>query len=236
MICFWASAVGVIASIIFLSYPELDLLVAEQFFQPGAGFVLNQYPWTDIFSDVIRWAAIAIGVVLLVLLAWTLAGLAGARQLPQARTLVFLFAVLVVGPGLTVNTLLKDNWGRARPKQVEMFGGEGTFSPPLVIADQCGRNCSFVAGDPSVGFYFVAFGLAFGAIRRRMIVAGLTMGALFGLMRIGQGAHFLSDVIFSGVVTCLVAGLIYHFLIARRQPGFGGRIGLKAAFSPTRQY
>lgn len=234
LISFWATAVGVVAAIIFLSFPGLDLWVAQFFYIPDVGFGLAQYHWADNFSDFIRMLAIAIGVVLILLIGWRFVDERAGRWLASKRVLVFLLVALVFGPGLTVNTLLKDNWGRARPRQIEMFGGTATFSPPVVIADQCERNCSFVAGDPSVGFYFVAFGLAFARYRKQLIRTGLFLGALFGLMRIAQGAHFFSDVIFSGVATCLVAGLAYHIIVTRSPEGSGKAHSFVSAFSPKR--
>ena len=50
--------------------------------------------------------------------------------------------------------------GAARGRsQIAEFGGDKRFTPAFVPSDQCARNCSFPAGDPAVGFYFVAAGL-----------------------------------------------------------------------------
>ena len=70
-----------------------------------------------------------------------------------------------LGPGLVVNGILKEHWGRARPRDVTQFGGDRRFTPALVIADQCERNCSFSAGHPSAGFALAA--LAYASISRR---------------------------------------------------------------------
>ena len=39
------------------------------------------------------------------------------------RAAVFLVLSLLLGPGLLVNVILKDNWGRPRPGSVVEFGG-----------------------------------------------------------------------------------------------------------------
>src|SRR6202007_2501046 len=110
------------------------------------------------------------------------------------------------GPGLVTNAILKDHWGRARPTQITEFGGTKAFTPALVPARQCERNCSFVAGHPALGFYLVSFGFLVPPPRRRVVEAiAIATGALFGAARIAQGGHFLSDVVFSGLVVYAVS-------------------------------
>lgn len=124
-------------------------------------------------------------------------------------SIIFLLFTLGLGPGLIVNTILKDRWGRARPAQIREFGGSRRFTKAFVMSDQCRRNCSFVSGDAAMGYYGLAF--AFVARRRRVIIAsaGLLAGTTIGLIRIAQGAHFLSDVMLAGVFIFLIAWLLY---------------------------
>jgi membrane-associated phospholipid phosphatase len=52
-------------------------------------------------------------------------------------------------------------------------------------------------------------------VRRRRtawIVGAATAGAAIGLIRIGEGGHFLSDVVFAGVIMALVVALV-HWLV-----------------------
>jgi lipid A 4'-phosphatase len=126
------------------------------------------------------------------------------------RFLLFVLAALAVGPGLVVNAGFKDNWGRARPRDVTEFAGERTFTPALVPTDQCERNCSFVAGHPSVMYWLAALGFAVAAGRRRnqVFVVAAALGLIAGFGRIVQGGHFLSDVVFSGVAVFAVVWLL----------------------------
>ena len=80
---------------------------------------------------------------------------------------LFVLAALALGPGLVVNAGFKDHWGRARPRDVTQFSGERTFTPALQPTDQCDRNCSFVAGHPSVAFWLAALGFAAASHRLR---------------------------------------------------------------------
>ena len=208
---------GVAAAAVFLAAPGLDLAAARLFVRPEGGFVLSGIAGLQAVTRALRlgaygvFGALALGLAARSALPWLRARVAPA-------TLVYLLAAVAIGPGLVTNVLLKDHIGRARPSQVVEFGGTQRFTPPLVISDQCARNCSFVAGDPSIGFTLVAFALAFPVARRRLMSAGIAAGAALGLMRMAQGAHFLSDVIFSGVVNVLVFAALYELILARRAP------------------
>ena len=120
---------------------------------------------------------------------------------------MFLLLALALGPGLTVNTIFKDHWGRARPTQITQFGGTQKFTPAFVPSDQCRRNCSFPAGDPALGFYLVSAAfLAGGAsARRNAIIGAVAVGAGLGVVRLAQGGHFLSDIIASGFIVAAIA-------------------------------
>jgi hypothetical protein len=64
--------------------------------------------------------------------------------------------LLQVGPGLTANLVLKENWGRPRPNSVEQFAGNAPFQPWWRPSQSCQRNCSFVSGEASQAFWTVA--------------------------------------------------------------------------------
>jgi lipid A 4'-phosphatase len=133
------------------------------------------------------------------------------------RKIIFLLFTLGLGPGFLINTVLKQYSGRARPSQIKEFGGNRHFTKAFVVSDQCKRNCSFVSGDASLGYF--AFAFIFLARRRRFAIgsAAFVCGTTLGLIRMAQGAHFLSDVIFSGVFTFMVAWLLYLLLIYRQE-------------------
>ena len=128
------------------------------------------------------------------------------------RAVLLLLAVLAVGPGLVVNGVFKDHWGRARPRDVVEFGGTKTFTPAFVISDQCERNCSFVSGHASLPFALAALGFVLRRRRRAIYAGAAVFGGLVGFGRILQGAHFLSDVIFSAVFVFAVAYLLAYYV------------------------
>ena len=134
------------------------------------------------------------------------------------RSALFILISLALGPGLLVHTVFKDHWGRARPSQITEFGGTKKYSPPLLIADQCDKNCSFVSGHAAVAFFICAFALLFTGWRRTAIyTAGIIFGLWIGFIRMAMGGHFFSDIIFAGIFTLLTVHLVYYFMLKRHE-------------------
>lgn len=204
---------GVLATVVFLTWPDIDLRVAGWFGTAEDGFGLRFHPIPRFFNELVNLLA---GLsALFLLIGWPLSHRLGLPLFGLwPRQFGFLFGTLLIGPGLLANALFKENWGRARPRQLESFGGEAEFSPPLLLSDQCGSNCSFVSGDASLAFAFVA--LTFVVPKRYragVFISTLAFGCLIGAMRIIQGAHFLSDVLFAGVLVGLVMVGLYGLLL-----------------------
>ncbi len=198
-------AVTIAAAVLFTAFPGIDLAVSDLFYRPNGGFHLRDAWWAVTLYESVPVVAIVVGGGGALLLAHNLVR---RRQTGpfSSRFLLFVLAALALGPGLTVNAGLKDHWGRARPRDVVEFGGEQRFTPALVPTDQCRRNCSFVAGHPSVVYWLAALGFAAASRRRRgqVFVAAAVLGLMAGFGRIVQGGHFLSDVVFSGIVVFAV--------------------------------
>jgi lipid A 4'-phosphatase len=195
--------------------PGIDLVVSGWFYAAGSGFAWDGAPLAEAIHEVVQILVRTAAVLLLVATLWT--WLRQRRLLGlDARRWTFLALALALGPGLIANAVLKDHWGRARPRQVEAFGGTAIFTPPLIPAGQCGRNCSFVAGDPTVGFVVHSVAYVVPARRRRRTFWGsMALGGLLGLLRIGMGGHFFSDVVFAAAVILLVSAGLHALLFDR---------------------
>ncbi len=208
--------VAALASALFLFAPEIDLATSRLFYDAKAGFVLSDWPpVVALYRAVpsISWGMfilISVGAAWLFLLGRPLWRL-------DRKALVFLVVSMMVAPGLLANSLLKDHWGRARPLQVEAFGGPHHFTPAPLPAAQCDRNCSFVSGHAALGFSLVGLALLLppGRARHRWIAVAIGFGALVGLGRIAQGAHFLSDVVFAGLVAYGASALLHWWIVQR---------------------
>lgn len=202
-------------SVLFVFDGNIDKGVAAFFYDPQHGFTARHDSFITTLRLSTRLTAVGVGVFLIFGLIRRV--ILGRRFFGLTRAaIVYLIAVFLLGPALLVNGVLKEESGRARPSQIIEFGGTEHYTPPLTIAHQCTHNCSFVAGEPALGFAFVAFGFAAATRRGRRlgIAIGVGLGSAFGLLRIAQGGHFLSDVFFAGLLMLAVAWLLHRLLIA----------------------
>lgn len=198
--------------ILFWRVPQIDLWFSGLFWNQENGFYLSglaPVQWSyALFRD--------IPYVLVPTLLWLyLASWVWRRhsETELRRGLLFLFLVMAIGPGLVVNEVFKAESGRARPSQVEAFGGELVYTPAFEPSDQCRSNCSFVSGHAAMGYFFLAF--AWLLRDRRWLYWGAAIGLLVGLGRIIQGAHFLSDILFGYPVVFATALLLARPLLGR---------------------
>lgn len=181
---------------------DWDMTLARYFYRPDQGFYLaDRQPWQLLYRYGEKPAFMLGSAALLTYLA----GFVTTRMVRYRLAALFLALVLVIGPGLVVNSLLKGQWGRPRPRHLVELGGTMQFHQPWQPGP-VPRNASFPAGHPAAAFYFSAPYFLLRKSRPRQARWWLYGGALFGIMmgiaRIVQGGHFLSDVIWS-------AGLVY---------------------------
>lgn len=203
------------AAMLLLIYPQIDIQVEQLFYQPKIGFFLENKWWVQFFYNSVPFLlrCLGFGLILFFILINVL-----KRKIfgMDNRKLLYLLLVLIVGPGLIVNAIFKDHFGRARPYQITEFGGNKTFSRALVIADQCDKNCSFPSGHAALGFYFIALALLCSRWQKTMFSLTILLGFLIGGARMIQGDHFLSDVVFSGLITFIVSYTLYYYIIVRK--------------------
>jgi lipid A 4'-phosphatase len=206
-------------ALVLLLFPGIDLVVSGWFYVPGQGFPLADWAPLRIFEHTIPWLT---RLIVLVCIAGALWLALRGRPLWRLDRKALLFIVLAtaLGPGLIANTVLKDHWGRARPHQVVEFGGSRQFTPAPLPAAQCERNCSFVSGHAALGFSLVSFALLLpaGWRRRTAIAAALGFGALVGLGRVAAGHHFLSDVVYAGLIVFATSWVLYRAIVVHELP------------------
>ena len=214
---------GAAALLLFTALPGIDIWFSGLFYRPGSGFFLAEWaPVRLLFRSA---PYITASLVLFAITAGA-SHYFGRRLLGcDARAALYLVLALALGPGLLVNTILKDHWGRARPSQIVAFGGDKQFTPALVPSQQCDRNCSFSSGHAALGFSLVAF--AFLASERRWrriaIASAIAAGGLLGLARIAQGGHFLSDVVLSGLLVTATSWLLHRLIMVPDWPATPAR-------------
>jgi membrane-associated PAP2 superfamily phosphatase len=196
-----------------LPWGRIDPAVSRFFYRPatpsGPWQEAAPFPW-GFLAGLTTWVALGLALtgIGLAIGAWA------SRRSMRAALVVLLG--LALGPGLLVNVILKDHCHRPRPRQTLGLGGDFTYVAPLHIGP-VGK--SFPCGHSAVGFACIALAGVVEARRRgarAAIVAGsLLLGALLGLGRIATGAHFASDVFWSGILACGTVMLV-DAALARR--------------------
>ena len=149
-------ALGLALALLFTAYPSWEVQVAEWFFDPGsAKFPLAaDYEW-----NIVRRGANWVPFLLLLPAVFALLRklvFPSERMLIAPLIVLYLLGSFLIGPGLTSNLLLKENWGRPRPNSVQQFAGSAAFQPWWRPGGTCKRNCSFVSGEASLAFWTVA--------------------------------------------------------------------------------
>lgn len=202
----------VLASTLIFWLSDWDLQIA-QLFRLTDRWLLDDFPlWKIVFYD---------GVTLIVIVVFfgsLLTILIGSLQQQYQLRLSALYVLLVflIGPGLLVNTVFKDQWGRPRPVQVVELGGQERYVPPgYFVANGEGR--SFPSGHSSIGFAFVAFWFLWRERKPQWahlaLAFSMALGVAIGLTRMAAGGHFFSDVMWSAWVVLFAAWLLYYPLM-----------------------
>lgn len=198
---------------------NIDLVISSWFYDSSAhAFPLRS---TFFFNTVLHhWTKYVVilatcMVVATLLLTWVIPALARWRA-----TLLFLALAMVLAP-LAV-TLLKLVTDRPCPWDFVEFGGLEPYTHLLEFRGRAhARGLCFPAGHAATGFALMAFFFAFHrehrhALARSALLAGILIGVLLGIGRIAQGAHFMSHVLWSGLVCWLVMVSLYAALFTLR--------------------
>ena len=221
-----ASGLLLLTAAVFAFAPHLDI-AAARLFLGSSGEFLGVTPLGEMLRKlgyIVPFGLFA-GVVLL----W-LARRTGFRSRPRpaGRDVVFLALTLALGPGLLVNTVLKDNSHRPRPVQTIELGGSHQFRPWYRFDGACVRNCSFVSGEASTGFWTLAPALLTPPpVRIAAVSASLVFGTFVALLRMSFGGHYLSDSLFSALLTVLLVLIAYRLMYRLSAPTGATRLSPK---------
>ena len=204
-----AILLSILCTILFLAYPSVDIKVAHHFYIHNHDFILLDRAWARGARIIQNYALIAFGLILMIsfILKILIKGFA-----VKLKSLIYIFVVFMIVPVVLINGVLKDNFHRPRPREIVQFAGTMKFKRVWTVTGECDNNCSFVCGDAAAVFAFWAL---FPFVRRRWkLLYGtsiLLLGGFYGFIRVGQGAHFLSDAIFAALLSYIFIWLIYWF-------------------------
>jgi membrane-associated PAP2 superfamily phosphatase len=188
--------VFLVALSIAIAVLDLDRTIAGRFYSADKGWFLAREP---LWAWLHQYGTIP-GLVM------TLAALIGwgaGRFVPAFASLrrpcMVVALTSIIAAGLLVNAVFKQYWGRPRPDQTIEFGGRWQYRHILPPGTP-GKGASFPCGHCTMGFVF----LSMAAFHRRSkllayggIGTGIVLGTLLSAARVVQGAHFLSDTLWS---------------------------------------
>ncbi len=198
---------------------NLDLIISGWFYTEGVGFPLKNNLLVELFY---RSVPFMVTISLLFFILYAALALIKKIDTKYHRLVLALFISMLVGPGLIVNSVFKDHFGRPRPSQSIEFGGTHQHQPVLE-ANWGNYGKSFPSGHAAVPISFLV--LAFSAKRQGKIrlARQLTAGLLFWYLlvsfaRIAAGGHHFTDVLWAGYFSFIFAWLSYY-LIERPRKG-----------------
>lgn len=196
-------------TIFFILFPKLDIQIANYFYDPELGFLYK----TNVIVQMLYMSIPIITKIFAITCLLYMVYLYLKHKKPKLilnSSAFFLFITAIIGPGLIVNTVLKDNFGRARPRQIKEFNGNKEFTNAFAITNQCEKNCSFSSGHAAMAFYFSAIAYIVSTLYfTRIYLLGIAFGISVGLSRIIMGGHFASDVVTSALIVLLLNHLIF---------------------------
>jgi membrane-associated PAP2 superfamily phosphatase len=195
-------------SIIFFLFPNIDITISGLFFGQDGSFLASEQDWFIYFIRKMILPLLALLVFFIPIAAAVKQYIYGEKILNKPlRDWIFLFSCLVLGTGVIVNSIFKSFWGRARPNDTLVFGGEQPFTIPWLNVDYCEANCSFVSGD--VSFFTLSLAILLIFNKQTWNIFAYSAIILISLLRVMEGDHFLSDTIMSFIITYLVIRALY---------------------------
>ena len=196
----------------FILFPKFDIFFSKLFFFEEK-FISDKYVFIRSLRSFLKDSMIVISIVSFLLIMVNFFFKKKKKPILKPRTRLILIGFIVgpvIGCGLIANFYFKDNWGRARPINIQEFGGEKIYTQPFIISDQCERNCSWISGEASAAFSFIA-----GTIIIKspiFFLLNIIFGIIVSFCRIAMGGHFLSDNIFAMIFMIYLA-IIYKYLV-----------------------
>jgi lipid A 4'-phosphatase len=190
----------------------------------GGGWThARDFPWGPLYDygEFIGLALTAAAVSLFI------ASMMGKVSRKYAKPCLVVILTVVIGPGILVNGIFKNYWGRPRPAETIQFGGEWEYRKVWEPGIP-GRGKSFPCGHCAMAFS-LASGAAFFPLHpvaaAGALVGGVGYGIVMGVARMAQGGHFPTDVLWSGFfVLSLIAGLYYLVFRIPERSGESARL------------
>jgi len=221
---FWAELWMVLVLLVIvtglLAHSGADLRLSACFYQAGGWPIGEQFPWKLLYRiDRTPAVLLALGWLAVVIRSFAVPSL---RQWRRAG--IFMVLLLILGPGLMVNSVFKEHWGRPRPREVAQFNGDKQFLQPWQPGIS-GNGRSFPSGHSSAAFFLATPWFVY---RRRKPFAarcwlsgGIGFGILMSVARIAQGGHFLTDCLWAFGMVWLTGQVLAVLLMPEQESSEG---------------
>jgi membrane-associated PAP2 superfamily phosphatase len=199
----------------------LDFRIQNLFYDP----VFNGFPWRKSVSlELIGHQLVKIFPIGLFLTA--LGAAIASRWVPnlrQWRPLLWALAI-ALGFGPTVVTQLKQVMAPHCPWDLKMYGGYADYVTDWIAASPAASGRCLPSGHSGAGFSLLALYFAGWAIGRPSwrwwgLAIGIVAGIIFSVVRIVQGAHFLSHALWAAMTDWLLTSLVFLPLVWRANRG-----------------
>lgn len=212
--------------VVFYLFPGIDLAASRAFFHQAAcsadapaGSICGSFPISGdavlgLLREAIFYLPIILGLTLIyrLIIVWSHHGATYDKAL--ASKLLAGLVALIIGPGLLVNSVLKEISHRPRPRNTDLFGGDLTFVPAGDFSGACQSNCSFVSGEAAGAGWLFCYAIFLVPERFRILLMPplIALSLASPAMRLAYGGHYLSDIILGWLASLVIfTGCLYIF-------------------------
>ncbi|SDA68821.1 Membrane-associated enzyme, PAP2 (acid phosphatase) superfamily [Pseudomonas sp. NFACC15-1] len=203
--------------LVLLEWTDLDMVLARLFYDPTVGNFIGRHSFflEDILHDRAKQLVIAFSVLAII-------GFIGSFFITRLKPFKRELGCLVLSLALATSfvTPMKAVTAVQCPWSLKEFGGKETYSEllsPRPATDKPGR--CWPGGHAATGFTLFALFFVLRDRRprlaRRALVLALTLGTVFSLGRMMQGAHFFSHNVWTAVFCWLICLGCYYYILYR---------------------
>ncbi|MFZ2726263.1 MAG: phosphatase PAP2 family protein [Methylococcaceae bacterium] len=191
---------------------NLDQYISSWFFNTdnGGSWLGQQLAWCRWLFNYAPRIIVSIAVLALII---AILSYWQTQLKPLRRPCAYFVLLMLLGPGLIVNVIFKDHWGRPRPVHISQFNGKYDYIPPLKLGHT--EDKSFSCGHCAAVFSLFALYFLARRNKRYYLLLALSLGAIMGFVRLSAGGHFLSDILWSGYIVFISAWLLYYYWYTR---------------------